>query len=64
AAGKLTRTPGIVDAEATTPVQSVGIPRLSEKGFKTGLLDIVELRMATKPMTQRVQNVLLTTFFR
>lgn len=63
AAGKLTRIPGIVDAEATTPVQSVGVPRLSEKGFKTGLLDIIELRMAKKPITQRVQNVLLSIFF-
>lgn len=64
AAGKLTRIPGIVDAEATTPVQSAGVPRLSEKGFKTGLLDIVELKMAKKPMTERVQNGLVTTFFR
>jgi len=57
------RIPGIVDAEATPPVQSAGVLRLSEKGFKTGLLDIVELRMAKKPIIQRVQKVTLTTFF-
>jgi phosphoribosylcarboxyaminoimidazole (NCAIR) mutase len=62
AAGKLTRIPGIVEAEATTPVQSVGVPRLSEKGFKTGLLDIVELKIAKNPIIQRVQNALFITF--
>lgn len=61
AAGKLTRIPGIVEAAATTPTQSAGVPRLSEKGFRTGLFDIVELRMAKKPMIQSVLNVLLTT---
>ena len=61
-AGKLIKTPGTVEAAATTPTQSAGVPRLKEKGFKTGLLDIVELRMAKKPMMQSVQNVLLITF--
>ena len=63
AAGKLIKTPGIVEAAATTPTQSAGVPRLREKGFKTGLLDIVELRIAKKPMMQSVQNALLVTFF-
>jgi len=62
AAGKLTKIPGIVEAEATTPVQLVGVPRLSEKGFKTGLLDIVELKIAKNPIIQSVQNALFTTF--
>lgn len=62
AAGKLTRIPGIVDAEATTPVQSAGVPRLSEKGFKTGLLDIVELKIAKNPITQMTLNRLHVTF--
>jgi phosphoribosylcarboxyaminoimidazole (NCAIR) mutase len=62
AAGKLTKIPGIVEAEATTPVQSVGVPRLSEKGFKTGLLDIVELKIAKTPIIQSVQNALFITF--
>ena len=62
ATGKLTRIPGIVEAEATTPVQSVGVPRLSEKGFKTGLLDIVELKIAKNPIIQSVQNELFITF--
>jgi len=59
AIGKLIKTPGIVEAAATTPTQSLGVPRLREKGFKTGFLDIVELRIAKKPMPQSAQNVLL-----
>ena len=62
AAGKLTRIPGIVEAAATTPTQSAGVKRLEEKGLRTGLLDIVELRIAKKPMMQSVLNVLLTAF--
>jgi uncharacterized membrane protein len=62
ATGKLTNIPGIVEAEATIPVQSVGVPRLSEKGFKTGLLDIVELKIAKKPIIQSVQNELFMMF--
>ena len=60
---KLIKMPGTVEAAAITPVQSVGVPRLSEKGFKTGFLDIVELRIAKKPMTQSIKNTLLLTFF-
>ena len=62
AAGKLTKIPGIVDAEATKPVQSVGVPRLSEKGFRTGDLDIVELRIAKKPIKQSVRKMLSLPF--
>jgi len=62
ATGKLTRIPGIVEAEATTPVQLVGVPRLNEKGFKTGLLDIVELRIAKNPIIQRFKNTPFIAF--
>ncbi len=54
AAGRLTRIPGIVEAEATRPVQFAGVPSLVAKGFKTGFLDIVELRIAKNPIVQRV----------
>lgn len=63
AAGKLTRIPGIVDAAATTPVQSVGVSRLSENGLRTGLFDIVELRMAKKPIIQSVRKTLFLALF-
>ena len=51
AAGKLISIPGMVDAEATMPSKSSGVPRLVAKGFKTGFFDIVELRIANKPIT-------------
>jgi hypothetical protein len=62
AAGKLTKIPGIVEAAATKPVQSVGVPRLSEKGLRTGLFDIVELRIAKNPMMHRVRKTLSPMF--
>jgi len=55
AAGKLIKTLGIVEAAATRPTHSAGVPRLKEKGFKTGPSDIVDLMMAKKPMMQSVQ---------
>ena len=61
AAGRLIKIPGIVEAAATTPVQSVGVPRFNEKGLRTGLFDIVELRIAKKPMTQRERKTLPLT---
>jgi hypothetical protein len=59
AAGRLTNMPGIVDAAATTPSQSVGVPILFAKGFRTGDLDIVELSKAKKPMKQSIRKTLL-----
>ena len=56
AAGKLIKIPGMVEAAATNPVKSVGVPRLNEKGFRTGLLDIVELKIANNPMTQIIKK--------
>lgn len=38
--------PGMVDAAATKPSRSLGVPKLVAKGLSTGLLDIVELNMA------------------
>lgn len=43
--------PGMVEAEAINPISSGGVPSLVAKGFRTGFLDIVEERMAKKPMT-------------
>lgn len=63
AAGKLTKIPGMVEAEATKPVQSVGVPRLDENGFKTGLLDIVELRISNRPIMQSAQKTVCSAFF-
>ncbi len=51
--------PGIVEAEATIPVQSVGVPRYSINGFRTGSFDIVELRMAKNPMIMIARNTLV-----
>ena len=59
AAGKLTKIPGMVDAAATMPIRSVGVWKLFAKGFRTGLLDIVELSIAKRPITHSVQNMLL-----
>jgi hypothetical protein len=57
AAGRLTSIPGSVDAEATNPVQNPsGVSRLAAKGIKTGFLDIVELRIASIPITQSIRN--------
>ena len=56
AAGRLMSIPGIVEAEATKPINSGGVPRLVAKGFKTGFFDIVELRIANSPMMQSIQK--------
>jgi hypothetical protein len=52
AAGRLIRIPGMVEAEATIPSRSVGVPRLVANGLSTGFFDIVELRIANKPIMQ------------
>jgi len=44
--------PGMVEAEATIPSKSPGVPRLVAKGFRTGFFDMVELRIAKKPIMQ------------
>ena len=56
AAGKLIIIPGIVEAAATMPNKSAGVPRLLANGFKTGLFDIVELRMANAPIVQSIMK--------
>jgi hypothetical protein len=40
----------MVEADATMPNKSSGVPRLVAKGFKTGFFDIVELNIANKPI--------------
>ena len=56
AAGKLTMIPGMVEAAATMPNKSAGVPKLLANGFRTGLFDIVELRMANAPMVQSIMK--------
>lgn len=56
AAGKLINMPGMVDAAATIPNKSSGAPRLVAKGFKTGFFDIVELRIANKPIMHIIRK--------
>jgi hypothetical protein len=50
AAGRLIKIPGIVEAAATIPSRSSGVPRLVANGFSTGFFDIVELKIAKKPI--------------
>jgi hypothetical protein len=48
--------PGIVEAAATSPNKSAGVPKLLANGFRTGLLDIVELSMANAPIVQSMMK--------
>ena len=52
-----------VEAAATTPTQSAGVPRLTENSLRTGLLDILELRIVKKTTMHSVLNVPLAAFF-
>lgn len=64
AAGKLISIPGMVEAEATNPVQNPsGVSRLAAKGFNTGFLDMVELRIASIPIMQSIRNMLRLAWF-
>jgi hypothetical protein len=56
-AGKLINTPGSVEAAAINPINAEGVPKLSANGFNTGFFDIVELRMAKAPITQRIMKI-------
>jgi hypothetical protein len=56
AAGRLISIPGMVDTEATKPNRSLGVPRLVAYGFRTGLFDMVELKIANNPITQRTKK--------
>jgi hypothetical protein len=40
----------MVEAAATKPNRSLGVARLVAKGFKTGLFDMVELKIANEPI--------------
>jgi hypothetical protein len=40
----------MVEAEATMPKRSLGVPKLVANGLSTGFLDMVELKMANTPM--------------
>jgi hypothetical protein len=48
--------PGIVATAATTPNNSSGVPRLVAKGFSTGFFDMVELRIANKPIMHIIRK--------
>ena len=56
AAGRLMSIPGMVEAEATSPIRLEGVPRLVAKGFRTGFLDIVELRIANAPIVHSARK--------
>ena len=62
AAGKLMSMPGMVEAAAIMPVRSAGVPRLMANGFKTGSLDMVELKIANAPITHRIKKYLSIPF--
>ena len=63
ATGKLAIIPGIVEAEATNPIQNPsGVSRFVAKGFKTGFLDIVELKIANIPIIHSIKNTLVLKF--
>lgn len=48
-----------MEAEATKPSQKPsGVLRLVANGFKTGFLDIVELRIAKAPIMHKIQKTL------
>lgn len=64
AAGRLISIPGIVEAAATKPMSSGGVPRLVAKGFSTGFFDIVELRIASAPMLHTIRKLPSTDFRR
>ena len=46
----------MVEAEATRPSRSGGVPSFVANGFRTGLFDIVELKMAKAPMMQKMRK--------
>ena len=51
--GRLARMPGIVEAAAIKPISGSDAPKLIANRVNVGLLDIVELKIANKPMTDR-----------
>ncbi len=52
AAGRLISIPGMVEAAAMNPNRSGGVPKVVANGFRTGVFDMVELKMAKAPMRQ------------
>ncbi len=52
AAGRLIRIPGMVEADAMKPNRSGGVPKLVANGFRTGVFDMVELKIAKVPIRQ------------
>ncbi len=51
--------PGMVEAEATMPKSSFGVPKLAAKGLSTGFFDMVELKIAKKPMRHMIAKKIL-----
>jgi hypothetical protein len=60
AAGRLIKIPGMVEAEATMPSKSAGVPRLVANGLSTGFFDIVELNIANNPIMQIMRKKALS----
>ena len=54
--GKLAKMPGIVEAAAISPISTSDDPKLRAKSVRVGLLDIVELNMANRPISDRKIN--------
>lgn len=51
--GRLASTPGMVEAAAIKPISGSDAPKLMANKVSVGLFDIVELKMANKPIPQR-----------
>jgi len=54
--GKLATMPGMVEAAAIKPISGSDAPKLIANRVNVGLFDIVELKIANKPMVERKKN--------
>ena len=50
--GRLAIMPGMVEAAAIKPISGSDAPKLRANNVNVGLFDIVELKIANKPITQ------------
>ena len=62
-AGMLNRTPVKADTAAIIPTSAGSAPRWAAKSGSTGLFEIVELKIAKKPVIQRKRNELIVSNF-
>jgi len=54
--GRLAIIPGMVEAAAIKPISGSDAPKLIANKVNVGLFDIVELKIANKPVTERKKN--------